>query len=159
LTRAFIGLGSNLGDRAQNLRQALAALRNQGIEIRQTSSIYETDPVGPPQPDFLNAAAEIETSLPPLDLLATLKQTETEQGREPGEPWGPRLIDLDLLLYGTESINEPNLTIPHPELTKRAFALVPLLEIDPNLELPSGEPLSAFLERNPKGIQKTTHQL
>lgn len=159
MTRAFLGLGSNLGDRLQNLRQAITALRDQGIEIKQTSSIYETDPVGPPQPDFLNAAAEIETSLPPLDLLATLKQTETALGRQRAEPWGPRLIDLDLLLYGTESVNEPNLVIPHPELTKRAFALVPLLEIDPDLELPSGEPLSAFLERNPKGIQKTLHRL
>jgi 2-amino-4-hydroxy-6-hydroxymethyldihydropteridine diphosphokinase len=153
LTRAFIGLGSNTGDRLANLVAGVAALAAKGVEIVRVSSIYETDPVGPPQGDFLNAAAAVNIELSAQDLVTALKEVEHEIGREEAPRWGPRVIDLDLLLYGNQTIDEPGLTVPHAELTNRAFAMVPLLELDPDLELPSGEPLSAFCERNPPGVR------
>jgi 2-amino-4-hydroxy-6-hydroxymethyldihydropteridine diphosphokinase len=97
------------------------------------SSVYDTDPVGPPQPDFLNAVAEVHTSLGPRELLARLKSIESELGREPAERWGPREIDLDLLLYGDEVVESDDLRLPHPEMTGRAFVLVPLAEIAPDV--------------------------
>jgi 2-amino-4-hydroxy-6-hydroxymethyldihydropteridine diphosphokinase len=153
MTTAYIGLGSNLGDRLDHLRRALASLQARGIEVRAVSSVYETDPVGPPQGDYLNAAAEISTHLSAAELLRVLKESETEAGRQRRERWGPREIDLDLLLYGDETIDECGVTVPHPELTHRAFVLVPLIEIAPMLDLPSGEPITAFCERNPKGVR------
>ena len=153
MTRAFIGLGSNVGDRLANLVASVAALAAKGVEIVQVSSIYETDPVGPPQDDFLNAAAAVNTELSAQDLVATLKSVERELGREEAPKWGPRVIDLDLLLFGEQMIDEPGVTVPHAELTNRAFALVPVLELDPDLELPSGEPLSAYCEKNPPGVR------
>jgi 2-amino-4-hydroxy-6-hydroxymethyldihydropteridine diphosphokinase len=157
-TKAYIGLGSNVGDRLGHLRRALEVLAAKGVEVVAVSSVYETDPVGPPQDDYLNAAAEVSTYLPPAGLLRTLKETEAEAGRTGRERWGPREIDLDLLLYGDETIDEADadgnrVTVPHPELTHRAFVLVPLIEIAPRLDLPSGEPLTAFCERNPKGVR------
>lgn len=152
-TRAFVGLGSNLGDRLAHLKAAVESLERKGVEVAEPSSVYETDPVGPPQPDFLNAAVAVKTDLTPVELVALLKQVEAEIGREQAERWGPRVIDLDLLLYGDQSVAEPGVTVPHPELTNRAFALVPILEIDDEVELPSGEPLSAFCERDPVGIR------
>lgn len=129
----FVGLGSNVGDRLANLRAAVTALaRTDGIEVARTSSVYETDPVGPPQPDFLNAVVEVETSLGPAELLQTLKAIERELGRTPSERWGPREIDLDLLLYGDASSSSDELTVPHPEISRRAFVLVPLAEIAPH---------------------------
>jgi 2-amino-4-hydroxy-6-hydroxymethyldihydropteridine diphosphokinase len=151
-TRAYIGLGSNLGDRLDNLKRAVELLLEKGLAVMEASSVYETDPVGPPQPDFLNAAVAVDCDLPPAELVAVLKQVESEIGREQSERWGPRVIDLDLLLYGEESVSEPGVTVPHAELTNRAFALVPILEIDNDVELPSGEPLSAFCEKDPEGI-------
>ncbi len=152
-TRAFVGLGSNLGDRLENLATAVQALKARGLAILGASSVYETDPVGPPQPDYLNAAVAVGSDLGAVELVALLKEVESEIGREPVERWGPRVIDLDLLLYGDQSVAEPGVTVPHPELTNRAFALVPVLEIDEDVELPSGEPLSAFCEKNPAGIR------
>jgi 2-amino-4-hydroxy-6-hydroxymethyldihydropteridine diphosphokinase len=152
-TRAFIGLGSNLGDRLQNLATAVRSLKARGLAVLGASSVYETDPVGPPQPDFLNAAIAVGSDMGAVELVALLKQVESEIGREQAERWGPRVIDLDLLLYGDQSVAEPGVTVPHPELTNRAFALVPVLEIDGDVELPSGEPLSAFCENNPAGIR------
>ena len=157
-TTAYIGLGSNVGDRLGHLRHALELLAAKGIEVTAVSSVYETDPVGPPQADYLNAAAEVSTDLPPADLVRTLKVTEMEAGRTQRERWGPREIDLDLLLYGDETVDEADadgnrVTVPHPELTHRAFVLVPLIEIAPRLDLPSGEPLTAFCERNPSGVR------
>lgn len=152
-TRAYVGLGSNLGDRLDNLKRAVELLLEKGLAVMEASSVYETDPVGPPQPDFLNAAVAVDCDLPPVELVALLKQVEAEIGREQSERWGPRVIDLDLLLYGEESVSEPGVTVPHAELTNRAFALVPILEIDDDVELPSGEPLSAFCEKDPEGIQ------
>ncbi|MGQ0679615.1 MAG: 2-amino-4-hydroxy-6-hydroxymethyldihydropteridine diphosphokinase [Actinomycetota bacterium] len=153
MTRAFVGLGSNVGDRLANLVAAVAALTGKGVEVTILSSVYETVPVGPPQAGFLNAAAEVRTDLSPQELVKVLKQIEEELGREAGERWGPRVIDLDLLLYGERTVDEPELKVPHAEFTNRAFALVPVLEIDPDVELPSGEPLSAFCEKNPPGIR------
>lgn len=152
--RVFIGLGSNLGDRLANLERAVEALQSRGIEVRRVSSVYETDPVGPPQPDFLNAVCEIWTELAPRDLLAELKAIEEEVGRRRKERWGPREIDLDLLLYGDLQVDEPGLTVPHRELTRRDFVLVPLLELDPNLELPSGELVSAFAHSDHPGVKR-----
>jgi 2-amino-4-hydroxy-6-hydroxymethyldihydropteridine diphosphokinase len=153
LTRAFIGLGSNVGDRLANLVAGLEALAEQGISVAKVSSVYETEPIGPPQDDFLNAAAAIETELKPNELVGVLKSVEQEIGREAGPRWGPRVLDLDLLLYGDQTVDEPDLKVPHAELTNRAFVLVPLLDVDPDLELPSGEPLSAFCEKDPPGVR------
>lgn len=153
MTTAYIGLGSNVGDRLEHLRRALEALEAKGIEVTAVSSVYETDPVGPPQPDYLNAAAEVSTDLSPADLVRTLKEAEAQAGRYQRERWGPREIDLDLLLYGDQTIDEEGVAVPHPELTHRAFVLVPLIEIAPRLELPSGEPVTAFCERDPKGVR------
>lgn len=136
----YVGLGSNLGDRLENLRRAVERLdASDGVDVVRTSSVYETDPVGPPQPDFLNAVAEISTDLGPHELLARCKAIEAELGRTPGERWGPREIDLDLLLYGGERIDTGELVVPHPRMNERAFVLVPLRELEhggPGAELP-----------------------
>jgi len=154
VTTAYIGLGSNLGDRLGYLRAAVAALQARGVSVVSASSVFENDALGPPQPPYLNAVVSVSTSVPPQELLSALKAIEHDLGRQHTERWGPREIDLDLLLYGDELIDEPGLTVPHPEMTKRSFVLLPLLEIAPDLDLPSGEPASAFLERDPQGIAK-----
>jgi 2-amino-4-hydroxy-6-hydroxymethyldihydropteridine diphosphokinase len=154
VTTAYIGLGSNLGDRLGNLQAALKALSARGLEQVARSSVYESDALGPPQPDYLNAVVSVPTSLTPRELLEVLLAVEAELGRHRGQRWGPREIDLDLLLYGDEMVEEDGLTVPHPEMTKRSFVLLPLLEIAPDLDLPSGEPAAAFLERDPPGIRK-----
>lgn len=154
MTTAFVGLGSNLGDREGYLLAALRAMPACGLAVDAVSSVYETDPLGPPQPDYLNAVAKVSTGLPAREVLAALKAIEAQLGREHTERWGPREIDLDLLLYGDEMIDTDDLCVPHPEMTKRSFVLVPLLEIAPDLDLPSGEPASAFCERNPPGIRR-----
>ena len=142
---AYIGLGSNLGDREATLREGLRRLGAlDGIEVAAVSTFRETDPVGKlDQPRFLNAAAALETDLPPRELLACLLEVERALGRDRGaeERWGPRTIDLDLLLYGDETIAEPGLEVPHPRLAERAFVLEPLLELDPSLRLPDGRAL------------------
>lgn len=153
MTTAYVGLGSNVGDRLAYLRRAVAALDAAGLWVLRTSSVYETDPVGPPQPDFLNAVAVVETSLAPSETVAALKAVEREVGRSPGERWGPREVDLDLLLHGDAVVDEPGVRVPHPELMHRAFVLVPLLEVAPDLELPSGEPLALFQEPDPRGVR------
>jgi 2-amino-4-hydroxy-6-hydroxymethyldihydropteridine diphosphokinase len=135
-------LGSNLGDRLAYLKAAVAAIRaTPGLDVARTSSIYETDPVGvEDQPMFLNAVAELRSDLNPEDLLRRLKQIETDVGRTPGEQWGPREIDIDLLLYGDEMIDEGDLELPHPEMAHRSFVLVPLLEIDRDIAIPGVGP-------------------
>ena len=131
LHRALIGLGSNLGDPPLNLERAFAALGSLGV-VRRRSSLYRTKPWGKSdQPDFVNAAAALETRLPPGVLLAALKAIEKRQGRTAGERWGPRTIDLDLLAYDDLEIDDAGLRVPHPALLERAFVLVPLAEIDP----------------------------
>ena len=143
--RAFVGLGSNLGEREATLRQALDALGStDGIAVVAVSSFRETDPVGlVDQPRFVNAAAELETRLAPRELLEQLLEVERSLGRDRSteKRWGPRKVDLDLLLYGDETIDEPGLEVPHPRLAERAFVLEPLLELDPELQLPDGRRL------------------
>ena len=135
---AYVGIGTNLGDRAAHVAQALQALAAEpAIEFVKASSLYETAPVGKTdQPDFLNAVAALRTSLPPRALLDALLHIENRMGRVRNLRWGPRVIDLDLLLYGDAQIQTPGLTIPHPRLRERAFVLIPLAEIAPDLRLP-----------------------
>ena len=143
--RAYVGLGSNLGEREATLWKALEGLgATEGIEVLAVSSFRETDPVGVvDQPRFVNAAVALETSLRPRELLERLLDVERSLGRDRAveERWGPRTLDLDLLLYGGETIDEPGLEVPHPRLAERAFVLEPLLELDPDLRLPDGRPL------------------
>jgi len=137
--RAFVGLGANLGDREATLRRALTRLAERDdVEVVGVSVVRETDPVGVvDQPRFLNAAAALETALPARELLDVLLTVERSLGRvREGERYGPRLIDLDLLLYGRDVIDEPGLTVPHPRLHERRFALEPLLDLDSELTVP-----------------------
>ncbi len=148
MPRAYIGLGANLGDREAALRSALELLGAEpAVELVAASSFRETDPVGyDDQPRFLNAAACVETELPPRALLDTMLSIERRLGRtRTGPRYGPRAIDLDLLLYGDETVDEPGLRVPHPRLAERAFALEPLLELDPALIVPGAGPVSALL--------------
>jgi 2-amino-4-hydroxy-6-hydroxymethyldihydropteridine diphosphokinase len=133
--RGFLSLGSNLGERRENLRRAITALEECGrIEVRRVSRVYETAPIGVThQPDFFNLAAEIETDLTARELLVRLKDIERDLGREPGLRWGARLIDIDILLLGEEEITEADLTIPHPRMLERAFVMAPLAELQPGL--------------------------
>ena len=147
--KAFVGIGSNLGDREGNLRRAIDVLSaEEGIEVVAVSELRETEPVGPvEQGPFLNGAVQLETSLGPRELLARLLAVENRLGRVRGERWGPRTIDLDLLLYGVETIEEPGLTVPHPRLHERRFALEPLVDLDPALEIPGLGPISTLLAK------------
>jgi 2-amino-4-hydroxy-6-hydroxymethyldihydropteridine diphosphokinase len=149
MARAFVGLGSNLGDPEELIRSALELVGAEaGIEVVRVSSLRETDPVGyEDQPRFLNGAAELATELPPQELLERLLGIERRLGRVRGEGprFGPRTIDLDLLLYGQETVQEPGLTLPHPRLHERRFALEPLAELDPALEVPGRGPVQALL--------------
>jgi 2-amino-4-hydroxy-6-hydroxymethyldihydropteridine diphosphokinase len=148
--KAFIGLGSNLGEREAMIRLALDDLaRLPETQLVRASSLYDTEPVGDTeQPNFLNAVAQVETALSPRQLLWNLLLIEKRLGRVRTRPWGPRTIDLDLLLYGSEVVDEPDLQVPHPELTRRSFVLVPLVELDPLLVHPvTGETLVAHLSR------------
>ena len=133
MARVFVGIGSNLGDRAAHMASALALLGElPGTEIVRVSSLIETDPVGPTdQPRFLNGVVELRTDLEPLPLLRALQNIEFELGRTRTARWGPRTIDLDVLLYDNTVISSPDLTVPHPEMTRREFVLVPLAEIAP----------------------------
>jgi 2-amino-4-hydroxy-6-hydroxymethyldihydropteridine diphosphokinase len=146
----YLGLGSNVGDRAAHLQAAVAALREHGVEVQTISSLYETEPVGEilDQPDFLNAAIRIRTALEPEALLDLCKAIEVEQGRMLGGPrHGPRPLDLDLLLLGDLVVETDRLTLPHPQVTSRRFVLEPLLELDPELALPDGTRLGEALGR------------
>lgn len=135
---AFIGIGSNLGDRERAIEDALRLLdAHAGIEVVTVSAIRETEPVGiVDQPRFLNAAARLETRLSPQQLLERLLGIERELGRVRVERYGPRTIDLDLLLYGDEVVDEPGLRVPHPRLAERRFVLEPLNDLDPGLVVP-----------------------
>jgi 2-amino-4-hydroxy-6-hydroxymethyldihydropteridine diphosphokinase len=137
----YLGLGSNVGDRAGHLRAAIEMLGARGVEVEAVSSAYETEPVGEilDQPDFLNAAIRIRTELVPEALLDVCKQVETEHGRRLDAPrHSPRPLDVDLLLLGGLELSTGRLTLPHPEVTSRRFVLAPLLELDPDLALPDG---------------------
>jgi 2-amino-4-hydroxy-6-hydroxymethyldihydropteridine diphosphokinase len=144
VVRAAIGLGSNLGDRARHIADAVAALTEMGSLVR-VSSIYETAPVGgPKQGPYLNAVVVIDTELLPEELLQRCLEAERHQGRERRERWGPRTLDLDVLLYGDQVIDEERLQIPHPRMTERRFVLEPLLEAWPEATLPDGTALADF---------------
>ena len=147
MARAYVGLGANLGDREDALRSAVAALdAADGIEVVAVSTFRETEPVDYlDQPRFLNGAAAVDTTLAPRELLDALLAVERSLGRtRDGPRFGPRTIDLDLLLYGDESLDEPGLTVPHPRLHERAFALDPLAELDPGLVVPGHGPLETL---------------
>ena len=134
----YIGIGSNLGDREKNCTRAIELLEKKGITVKKKSSLYKTEPWGiKDQPEFLNMAIEIETYLKPRELLGFLKQIEAEIGREKSYKWGPRLIDLDILLFDDIILDEDNLKIPHPLMHKRDFVLRPLQEIAPDIIHPS----------------------
>jgi 2-amino-4-hydroxy-6-hydroxymethyldihydropteridine diphosphokinase len=131
--RVAIAMGSNLGDSHQILEAALKTLAHHpDIKVEALSSYYETAPVGPPQPDYLNICAVLRTTLSAQTLLTVLLEIEKQFGRVRRERWGPRLLDLDLLLYDDQIIEEPNLQVPHPRMHERAFVLVPLSEIAPD---------------------------
>jgi len=147
---AYIGLGSNLEDPLAQVMRAFGEL----AEIAQTallerSAIYSSQAIGPEQPDYINAVALLDTHLKPLALLTALQAIEQAHQRLRIQHWGPRTLDLDLLLYGNQSINLERLTVPHPYLTQRSFVLYPLADITPNLHLPDGTPLADLLSRCP----------
>jgi len=147
MPRAYIGLGANLGDREGTLEQAVALLAAvEGVSVVAVSGLRETDPVGVvDQPLFLNGAVAIETTLSARQLLDALLAVERSLGRVRAERWGPRIVDLDLLVYGDETIDEPGLRVPHPSLHERRFALEPLAELDPELAIPGRGSVSDVL--------------
>uniref|UniRef100_UPI0030DA7508 2-amino-4-hydroxy-6- hydroxymethyldihydropteridine diphosphokinase n=1 Tax=Pseudomonas sp. EA_105y_Pfl2_R69 TaxID=3088683 RepID=UPI0030DA7508 len=152
MERVYIGLGSNLADPLEQLRSALAALAAlPQTSLTAQSSFYISDPLGPAdQPRYVNAVAALDTELPPLELLDALQAIEQEQGRmRKAERWGPRTLDLDILLFGERQLDEPRLTVPHYHMHARAFVLYPLAEIAPQLYLPDGRALSALLAACP----------
>lgn len=134
----FLALGGNLGDPVSAFQQAIFRLQAMDdLEVVQVASLYRSTPVGPPnQPDFLNSALQLEAELEPLKLLEQLKRIERELGRFSGERWGPRPLDLDILLFGDREIDTPKLTIPHPRMTERAFVMRPLAELCPDRLVP-----------------------
>jgi 2-amino-4-hydroxy-6-hydroxymethyldihydropteridine diphosphokinase len=149
VARAFVGLGSNLGDQQGLIAAAVELLGSEeGIEVVAVSTLRETDPVGyEDQPRFLNGVAELDTELTPRELLGRLLEIERRLGRVRGQGprFGPRTIDLDLLLVGGVILDEPGLTLPHPRLQERRFVLEPLAELDPALEIPGRGPVQALL--------------
>ena len=148
MARAYIGLGANLGSLEETLRRAVELLgAEDAVEVVGVSRFRETDPVGSvEQPPFLNGAAAVETNLRPRELLDALLRIERELGRvRDGTRWGPRTVDLDLLLYAGEQVDEPGLRVPHPRLHERRFALEPLAELDPELEIPGRGRVSDIL--------------
>ncbi len=145
MTPGFLGLGSNVGNRRDHLEAGVRALPRHGIVVRASSSVYETEPVGPvpDQGAFLNAVVRIETELDPDALLVAIKEVEREVGRRSGGvPKGPRELDVDALALAERAERRPRLTLPHPELTRRRFVLVPFLELEPGFVLPDGTVLS-----------------
>jgi 2-amino-4-hydroxy-6-hydroxymethyldihydropteridine diphosphokinase len=146
--RAYLGIGSNMGDRLGHLQAGVSSLAGeQGVEVVAVSGVYRTEPVGgPEQPEFLNAAVAISTTLSPHELLGLAQRIEGEQDRTREERWGPRTLDVDILLFGDITLHEADLEIPHPRLVERRFALEPLLEVDPRAALPDGTPLADLLE-------------
>ena len=145
---AYIGLGANLGTPKTQCQQALAALEASKIEVERVSSFYRSEALLLPgkdkQPDFLNLVALVSTELAPLDLLDCLLAIERDLGRVRHERWGARCIDLDLLLYANIALNHERLTLPHPGVKQRSFVILPLLELAPNLRLPTGEYLANY---------------
>ena len=145
---AYIGLGSNLGDSVARVQEGMQALNAiPGVRLRRCSSLYRSAPVGvAEQPDFINAVCEVETTLDPADLMRQLLETERQRGRvRDGAKGGPRILDLDLLLYGERALNTPELVLPHPRLHERAFVLSPLCELNETLTVPGRGPARVLL--------------
>ena len=154
--RAYLGLGSNLGDRLAHLQAAVDGLAGTpGIEVAAVSPVYETRPVGgPPQGHYLNAVVALHTDLTPRDLLNIAQRLETREHRVRAERWGPRTLDVDVLLVGDEVVEEPDLVVPHPRLSERAFVLVPLSDLAP--EWAASMPTDRASDRadvRPAGVQ------
>lgn len=156
--QAFVGLGCNLGDRLAKLSSALKALRaHPSINAVVCSSVYETVPMGPQdQPDYLNAVVSMQTELTACELLSELQRIEYEHGRvRDGQRWGPRTLDLDLLLYANDIIETPDLSVPHPGIAERSFVLLPLAELAPDCIIPDKGTVSALLDQCPQyGIRR-----
>ena len=152
MTRAYLALGSNLGDRLANLRRAVSLLGEREVAVVRSSRVYETEPIGgPPQPEYLNAVVEAETELAPDELLRACLETENALGRLRAERWGPRVLDVDVLTYGRDRIDQPDLVVPHPRMHERGFVLVPLLELDADPPLPGGRRV-AELRLDPRAL-------
>jgi 2-amino-4-hydroxy-6-hydroxymethyldihydropteridine diphosphokinase len=156
--RVYIGLGSNLDDPKRQVRKALQVLTSlPGSTLCRYSSLYRSPPMGPQdQPDYINAVAELETGLSAAELLSLLQAIENQQGRVRGAVrWGPRTLDLDILIYGQAQIKAPELTVPHPGIAERPFVLYPLAEITPDLEIPGRGALQELLDRcPPRGLER-----
>ncbi|MDP6925176.1 MAG: 2-amino-4-hydroxy-6-hydroxymethyldihydropteridine diphosphokinase [Candidatus Scalindua sp.] len=150
MTKVYAGLGSNLGNKRENIVSAIDRIdAYKGICVKERSGLYNTTPVGgPPQPDYVNCVIGLETEIEPQILLKEFKEIEIELGRKPGVRWGPRVVDLDILLYGDRIVNDYNLKIPHERMHERAFVLEPLCEISPGIKHPvSGISISELLEK------------
>lgn len=149
MIEAFIGIGSNVGERRDFVRAAVGHLNAaDGVEITATSSLYETSPIGgPPQRSYVNMVVRMHTSLDHRELLELCQGIESKLGREESDiRWGPRVVDLDILTFDNTKISEPDLEIPHPRMTQRRFVLIPLLEIDPDVADPWGSPYRDSLD-------------
>lgn len=145
-TIAYIGLGSNLCEPITQVLTAYASMALMpGCRCLELSPLYQSKAIGPEQPDYINAAAKIETRLSPFALLEELQKIEQTQKRVRNEHWGPRTIDLDILLFGSQSLNTERLTIPHSFIRERNFVLAPLLDLEPTLKIPSGESIASLL--------------
>ncbi len=149
--RAYIGLGSNLDHPIEQVETALQELdKLPDCQLAAASPLYRSRPLGLPQPDYINAVAALDTRLEPIELLDQLQELEQQHKRERLEQWGPRTLDLDLLVYGAITMAHPRLQLPHPELHRRNFVLYPLADIAPTLVLPSGISVEALLEHTPR---------
>jgi len=156
LTAVVLGLGGNIGDTRSLMREAIEHLAGQpDVAVKAVSALYRTPPWGKTdQPPFLNAAVKIETDLSPQELLGVVLSVEQALGRERKERWGPRTIDIDILIYGGRTVDEPGLCVPHPRLTERAFALAPLVDVMPDAEV-AGRPAGDwFAESDRVGLQR-----
>ena len=158
MAEVFIGLGSNMGGSHDQLDRALESLSTSAdIELVAVSDRYQTPPIGPSQPDYINAVAQLRTSLPPEALLDKLQSIEQQQDRVRTVRWGPRTVDLDILLYDNMLCDTERLTIPHPRMAERAFVLLPLADINRDLPMPNGKTVGQLLANcSVQGIVKST---